>query len=270
MKVAVVWEGEMGRETSLALQEWLPEVLPNLNPVGVGSGLSPHPVEWLELVQQVDPSDPIIFCVTAETIALPETLFQVGVLAGRKAGVPLYPFFVGIDGAAVPRLLSVLFRCVFPERESVLGLVKDLNSRSGLGMPEAILLGLFSAKWPPLESTLNRIALPPKNTAVSHPSEQQPVPKHALSDQARELLVEAAVDRNGRVLSLATLTGRHLETNQKEFIEQGNPRSEARWLAALRELVGEGFLEPRGTKGEVFVVTADGYRVADGLRRLRK
>jgi hypothetical protein len=85
-----------------------------------------------------------------------------------------------------------------------------------------------------------------------------------------ELLAEAAADPNGVVMSLATLGGRHLQTNKKAFVEPGNPRSEARGLAALRELVREGLLEPRGSKGEVYAVTTEGYRVSDEIRLARK
>ena len=47
--------------------------------------------------------------------------------------------------------------------------------------------------------------------------------------------------------------------------EPRNPRAEARWRAAVEELVERGLLEVRDLKGEVFGVTDPGYRVGEFL-----
>jgi hypothetical protein len=59
--------------------------------------------------------------------------------------------------------------------------------------------------------------------------------------------------------------GLSMQAGSKQFIESGNPRSEARWKKALEELVGFDYVRDRGYKGEIFEVTADGYDVADAL-----
>ena len=63
-----------------------------------------------------------------------------------------------------------------------------------------------------------------------------------------------------------TSSGLMVQTNGKQLADRQNPRSEALWRAAVRQLVQYGLLEARGHKGEVFGVTAEGYRVADDLR----
>jgi len=49
--------------------------------------------------------------------------------------------------------------------------------------------------------------------------------------------------------------------------ETGNPRSEARWKAAVDELVAQELLESRGHNDEVFGMTNTGHEVADRLRQ---
>jgi predicted nucleotide-binding protein len=95
----------------------------------------------------------------------------------------------------------------------------------------------------------------------------QPQPLPRLSEGARDLLIEAAQDKNGMIMSLPTMGGRIIQTNDRGFVESGDPRSEARWKGAVDELHRLSLIEDRGHKGEAFAVTEDGYRVADDLRQ---
>jgi hypothetical protein len=104
-------------------------------------------------------------------------------------------------------------------------------------------------------------------TALGPSAASDPIrhPTPNLSDSARHLLREAVKDRNGTVMKLATLGGGILQTNGQNLVTSKDPRERAKWEGALQELVNEGFLEAVGYKGEVFKVTAEGYRVGDTL-----
>ena len=95
----------------------------------------------------------------------------------------------------------------------------------------------------------------------------EPEPAPALSDAARELLIEASQDANGVIMKLGTLSGSHVQTNKRNFVESDNPRSAVRWRGAVDELYRLDLIEDRAGKGEVFFVTDKGYRVADLLRQ---
>lgn len=88
----------------------------------------------------------------------------------------------------------------------------------------------------------------------------------AMSVEARELLDWAAQDKDGTILRFETMGGTGIQTNRRQFSEMGNPRSEAKWTAALRELQQLDLVEAIGYKNQVFRVTDEGYRVADRLR----
>ena len=83
--------------------------------------------------------------------------------------------------------------------------------------------------------------------------------------RAQDLLIEASRDKNGLVMKIKTLDGLIVQTNGKQFNDQGNPRSEAEAEAIIDELCGMGYLKSEGYKGELFKVTHEGYRVADSL-----
>ncbi len=87
-----------------------------------------------------------------------------------------------------------------------------------------------------------------------------------LSPEAQQLVLECSQDQSGTVLRVRVMGGMIVQTNGQQFAEMGDPRSEAKWKAAIDELVVMGFLEPRGYKGEVFGITNEGYEVADRLR----
>lgn len=102
---------------------------------------------------------------------------------------------------------------------------------------------------------------------IDEVSVSTPVETPDISKEARVLLVEAAQDSTGTVMKLAYIGGFTVQTNKKQFVEPGNPRSRAAWEGAISELVRYGLLEARGYKGEVFGVTRRGYELADMLKQ---
>jgi hypothetical protein len=88
-----------------------------------------------------------------------------------------------------------------------------------------------------------------------------------LSEPARELLKEAAQDRNGNIGFIEGLgsPGLTIETNGRSFVEGHSPRSAARWRQAVRDLHALRLIEPRTPAGEMYFVTDKGYQVADAM-----
>jgi predicted nucleotide-binding protein len=90
-----------------------------------------------------------------------------------------------------------------------------------------------------------------------------------LSSEAEQLLLAASEDASGTVMCVRTMQGLVVSTNNRGFSESNSPRSQARWKAAVDELVECGFLEPVGDRGEVFAITDAGYEAAEGIRKGR-
>jgi len=87
----------------------------------------------------------------------------------------------------------------------------------------------------------------------------------SLSDEARRLLKEASLDSHGTIMMLRHLGGTDLQTNGKNFIEDQNRRTVAKWESALEQLQNEELVIARGTKAEIFEITERGFQVADHI-----
>jgi len=84
-----------------------------------------------------------------------------------------------------------------------------------------------------------------------------------LSDEAKELLLEAVKDKGGHVIRSEYLSGSKIQTNGRTFGEQGNPKEQATWEAALDELFYAKLVQFQN--GEVYRVTKAGFDLAEAL-----
>ena len=88
-----------------------------------------------------------------------------------------------------------------------------------------------------------------------------------LSDDEITLLVDGAEDPEGTILKFKTMGGTFIQVNGEVYGDPEDPRSVARWEAAIRNLLSQGFVEDTNGNDRIFQITHDGYTAADGLRR---
>ena len=106
--------------------------------------------------------------------------------------------------------------------------------------------------------------VPSESTAMAeHPSTISDHPQ--LSAEARTLLTEAVKSSTRAIMKANTLGGLIIRANGNNLCERGNPRSEAIWEGALKDLIIMGLVEDQKGKGEVFVVTHEGFQVANDI-----
>ncbi|MBB3122458.1 GTP pyrophosphokinase [Pseudoduganella violacea] len=85
--------------------------------------------------------------------------------------------------------------------------------------------------------------------------------RQVVSEDALTLL-KAAATAQGEILKLAFLSGRSIQIGNRQFgIE--NPKEASRWEAALNELLVAKLIEVRGHKGEIFLLTHAGWKLAE-------
>jgi hypothetical protein len=90
--------------------------------------------------------------------------------------------------------------------------------------------------------------------------------QEALSNEAKQLLFEASMDKSGEIFKLSYIGGFSLQTNGKGFNKDDNPRSIAQWTSALDELLNKDLVIAVGNKGNIFKLTQKGYSIADSLQ----
>ncbi len=86
-----------------------------------------------------------------------------------------------------------------------------------------------------------------------------------LSEEAKELRLEAVQDKGGYVIRRRYFGGLEIQTNGRTFGEQGNPKEQATWEAALEELYSEKLVQYRND--EVYSVTKAGFDLAEALTK---
>ena len=104
---------------------------------------------------------------------------------------------------------------------------------------------------------------PETNAEVEQQMNTEETP--SLTEEARDLLIEAAQDTAGMIVMIRAFGGVKISTNGKAFGDTGNARSEAKWKQAIKELLNRGLIEDTKGKGEVFEVTHEGFEVAGSL-----
>jgi hypothetical protein len=79
-----------------------------------------------------------------------------------------------------------------------------------------------------------------------------------IAFDAVRLLQEATKSSSREIHRKNIYRGFQIVANQKNFINDGERKTEARWKAALDELVSKQFVEPLGTSGQIYQVTHAG------------
>lgn len=82
----------------------------------------------------------------------------------------------------------------------------------------------------------------------------------ALSAQAKRLLHAMAQAEDGNLLRVTTMDGYSLTVNQREFLPDTKARRIiAQWERIIGQLLDLDLIEPEGSGGEMFAITAGGY-----------
>ncbi len=267
MNIFISWSGKQSQAVAKSLHDWIASVIPGTKPwlsvLDIPAG-----GRWFEDVMvQLETTDFCVICLTPDNMRSPWLYFEAGAIAARHKDAKVCGFLTGVNASQVSGPIAQ-FQCVQSDSDGVWSLVKEINrGLKGTTHNEALLQASFAQQWPRLREKLREALLlyDPRATP-SEVETDQPKPKYKLSDEGRQLLAEAILDKNGTIAVVRTMSGLEVQTNGREMIEGYDPRVEAKWQGTIRELVRFGLIEDRGHKGEVFGVTAEGYRVADELK----
>ncbi|OPX54398.1 hypothetical protein SAMN02745127_02821 [Oceanospirillum multiglobuliferum] len=85
-----------------------------------------------------------------------------------------------------------------------------------------------------------------------------------LSEKARELLLSAASEDKGVIMTPKTLGEQSIQAGKKSF-GKNSKRDYAEYQSALNELVTSRYVQPVGHKGEIYELTHEGWQLADAL-----
>lgn len=173
--------------------------------------------------------------------------------------------FPQIKGAINPQQIGIKLDSDCTELNQRLNELKDnlLN--------EFELQTLSAAKWErhrnEFVDKVTSISYKLCNNKIDNSSESV----NSISKDAAVLLVYAANDKTGQIIMLNSLSGLSVYVGKWNFINtKSGAREEAKWNSVIDELVCHGLIEDSGYKHQFFVVTNNGYKMADELKEKLK
>lgn len=231
---------------------------------GYGIPLGKDIYEWLsEQFQNFDLH--IVFILSSnyyQSVACLNEMGATWVLKQRYDTILLPNFdFPQIKGAINPQQIGIK---IDSERNE---LNQRLNELKDNLLNEFELQTLSAAKWErhrnEFVDKVTSISYKLCNNKIDNSSESV----NSISKDAAVLLVYAANDKTGRIIMLNSLSGLSVYVGKWNFINtKGGAREEAKWNSVIDELVCHGLIEDSSYKHQFFVVTNNGYKMADELK----
>ncbi len=267
MDVLISWSKNQSREMASLFHDWLPKVVPGFRPWMSSKDIDKGK-QWFTEVQNVlGEATSCIICVTSKNVRSPWIYYETGAIAAKKQDVLVCPYLVGIGVSMIADGPLAQYQCTEASKEDTLALIRSLNRVLGAPHDETLLSGNFEDKWPEYEQQLIRILeMESGDTADFVETEADILAGYKLSAAARKLLATAA-NADGQVVHTRSSSGSNTQAGGQSLNEPHNPRSEATWEQAIKDLVAYDLLTERGYEGAVFEVTAKGYEVADLLQK---
>jgi hypothetical protein len=266
MRPLLTWSGDASHDIATFFRDWLPAVLPDIQPWVSSEDIAKGKRWFEELSKQLDESPVSIVFITPENARSSWLYYEVGVMAAKLEESLVCPYLLGVETQHVKDTPLGQFQWTLADEDDTWKLVRSINSHPGSGQhDESLIEASFRKQWPKLKRKIDRALenVPPLSQPIT---QVDPSIEEQLTSEARQLLLEAALDHQGRILSAGGSEGQCVLTNGKNMVTEGSPRSEAIWTAALNELVEYGLVKDVGYKGEIFKMTRKGFEIADLIK----
>jgi hypothetical protein len=264
--LVISWSKAQSRTVASALRDWLPTVVPGLEPWMSEKDIAKGREWFTELQGVLAQARFCIICVTRENVRSPWIYYEVGAIAAKGPHVLICPYLIGVS----PHMLADgplgKWQCTVANEADTLALIRSLNSNALSSRHDSSLLeGNFSARWPVLAEQIGKVLVADVSAEEEFiASDADELAGVKLSSEARTMIIEVSKDPDGMLLHVRSSSGTCFQAHAENLCRDQSARAVARWEAALRELVAHGLLEPRAR--EAFVLTAKGFQVADILQ----
>jgi TIR domain len=125
MKVFISWSGPTSRDVAVALRDWLPLVIQEVQPYVSSEDIDPG-ARWSgDIAVQLDDTDFGILCVTRDNVSTPWLNFEAGALSKSVERARVVPFLVDLGPSDIPRGPLAQFQAVQPTKADLLRLIRE-------------------------------------------------------------------------------------------------------------------------------------------------
>jgi hypothetical protein len=153
VKVFISWSGDRSRDVAATLGDWLPQILPAVDPFVSTRDLAAGSRWAIEIAEELEETDFGIVCVTRENQFAPWLNYEAGAIAKSVAASHLVPLAVNLAPAEIDHPLGQ-FQGTEATETGIRGVVESLNTACPEPRPERYLDRALEKFWPDLESEL--------------------------------------------------------------------------------------------------------------------
>lgn len=172
MKVLISWSGQKSEEIASVLREWLPTVLPGVEP-WVSSEDIRKGKRWTgELAGQLEDTQFGIFVVLPENQASPWLNFEAGAISKWVSAANVAPLLFGMTASELSGPLAQFQATVF-SKEDLIRLLNALNTATGESVAPAQLEKSIAFTWAGLSAQLQPLLDQIESKVPSEASEEQ-------------------------------------------------------------------------------------------------
>lgn len=156
MKVFLSWSGEKSRAVALALRDWLPRVINEVEPFMSSRDIAAGVVWQTEIATQLDATRFGIVCVTSENQDSRWLNFEAGALAKEVGKSRLVPLAIDLTPINVEPPLGQ-YQAKGLSKAEILEVLQSLNAQCDKSLPDSMLEDACNQWWSRLESKLEEI-----------------------------------------------------------------------------------------------------------------
>ena len=193
MKIFISWSGKHSQQAATALRDWLPHVLPSVQPWISSEDIRKGAAWYSELADGLRDSVFGIICLDSSNSDAPWVLFEAGALANAVTGGRVAPLLFGVSPRSVTGPLGQFQMTAF-EREDVRRLMFSIVEKAGATERVQDVQTAFDRHWPALQAAIRRIRFPSATASAS----KKPRLRGRVSGGEREVLSLIAERRNDR------------------------------------------------------------------------
>ena len=155
MKVFISWSGKVSHKAACILRDWLPVVVPQVEPWVSSEDISKGARWGQKLSKELGETSYGIICTVPGNVNEPWLNFEVGALSKSVEAFHVTPFLFGITPEELSEPLQQ-FQATNYDKDDILKLVKSLNSVSSPSpMDVERLNSNFKNAWPGLKEQLD-------------------------------------------------------------------------------------------------------------------
>jgi TIR domain len=214
MQLFISWSEELSRLIALALRDWIPLVIQQVEPWMSEEEIKSGTRWGEEIARSLDQTDFGVICVTRSNQHNPWLMFEAGAIAKRLNLARVVPICIDLAPQDITGPLAS-YQAVRINRRGISRLMEDINDICEKPMSRERLRAVFEPQWPHLESMIDEAmragegALQVGTIAESARSEKEMLGE--LIVLVRQLGNEMTAEVIDRIRELESTTNRALE-----------------------------------------------------------